>query len=562
MKWWKSFADPAVYAHAIGPRRRQAIRYPLQREVRARTDAWGEARPVELHDVSAGGLYLIAEEPAERGERIEVELAAADGVAFRVAGEIVNVVGPEEAVRVGRWPGLGVKLDALVPEAAACFRRLVDEARAASPQPGEAGGPRPARPSAVLRAARDAQKTPLPGHPPRTPRPHGRSASGVIAIDLGNAAMTISALVDKRVAALSRLDGKKAIPAVVAFPRAGGRPLAGAKARAFAETDPAHAIEGPKRLLGRRFDDPAVQEVLGKSPWQAGAGPDGALIVDMWGQPVTPIRAVSVLLAEARELAEEALGERVSRAVLTVPVTWEQPALEALRAAAELAALEVVALVDEPTSAVLAHRHAPGLTGLVGVLDLGAREARLAVLDVSGADVQVLAAVGNDALGGDDLDQALATVVADRFRQSARIDLEGRPLERRRLRDACEKAKRQLVWTETAVLSVNQVLESERGLSDLHAGVDRATLVQLAQGLLAEVAALCRETLGLAGLAPGQLTAVILAGGTNHLPVVWQTAAWALGAPPLSLVPPELTVCLGAGVYAAERQILGSPALL
>jgi molecular chaperone DnaK len=279
----------------------------------------------------------------------------------------------------------------------------------------------------------------------------------------------------------------------------------------------------------------------------------------MWGEPVPISRVVSLLYAEARELAVEVLGQPISRAVLTVPLTWEEPAFTALRRAAELAGLEVTSIVDEPTAAAWAHRALPGLEGRVGVFDMGAREARFAVLDISRGDYQVLGAVGDDRLGGADLDRVLAETVAEQFLRSAKVDLRASAREWRRLLDGCERAKRQLLFEDPAVLSVKEVLRTDKGVSDLYLPIDRATFALLVHPLVERAIALCHEALGLIGLSPEGLSAVILAGGSTHLPPLWQGLQASLNVPVVSIVPPEFAVAVGAGLHAAERQLRASP---
>ena len=372
-----------------------------------------------------------------------------------------------------------------------------------------------------------------------------------VGIDLGTTYTTVGVVQGNKVALLTRDDGSKFTPSVISFPTR-DRILVGEPARARIATDPARTVASPKRLLGRPFTDREVQTFLSQSPYRGKRGPDGTTVIEMWGTPYAIAQLCAYVLADVREVAERRLGHAVKRAVIAAPVAFGESQLAALKKAATMAGLEVAAVVDEPTAAALANRYVPGFGGIVGIFDFGGGTFDFSLVDVSMARFRVLATAGDSWLGGDDLDLVLAEAAANQFWRQHKVDLRRQAVEWQRLRFACEQAKRTLSTTDTAVIRVAEVLRTASGMIDLELAVDRPTLARAASALVRRTLDVCDQALARAGLAPGDLSAVYLCGGTTHVPAVRDAVSRHFGVPLRAGVAPEQAVCLGAAIHASQ----------
>ncbi len=539
-------SDPAIEP---SPRRREDERYPYAAPLQARCASWPSFIELFSGDVSRRGLFIPTDRPAGTGERVEVDLALPDGQSFLVHGEVVNVVDPDRAAALNSAPGLGVRLDELTGEARVRYDQLVAAARAAQPVPEEATfSDTGSVPVAAAVPARRSNRMTTPGGGP------------IIGIDLGTTYTAVAAVRGKKVGMIARPDGKRSTPSVIAFDR-GGEVIVGDAARARIATDPAHTVASPKRLLGRRFTDREVQTFVGRAPWRTFAGPDGTTVIEIWGREYAVPQLCSYLLDEARRLAEAELGEPVDRAVITVPISFDPMRIEALRRAGQMAGLDVVAVVDEPSAAALANRYAPGFGGIAGVYDFGGGTFDFSVVDVSRGDFKVLGTAGDTWLGGDDLDQALAEAAANQFWRQHKVDLRNQAVEWQRVLFACEQAKRELTVVDSAIIHVPGVLRGSQGMIDLKLGIDRATLRRACMPIIQRSLEVCDQALGLLDMPAGRLAAIYLSGGTTHVPAVQEALAGHFQVPLRTGVPPEHAVCLGAAIHAAQLQLRGSATL-
>lgn len=574
----------------VGPRRRKSTRYDYAAPLTARCSSWPKFIELMTGNVSAGGLYVPTDREADLGERVEVDIGLPDGGSFRVEGKVVNVITSELAAKHGKPPGLGIQLDKLEGEAQKRFQQLLTAARSGVPVPEDTldGEPVPALPAEVdaevdaepdvveqadaLPAPRPepAMPPPAPGikpavtfeeakppppapSAPKAPRPVPRADDPVVGIDLGTTYTSIAAVVGKKVTMLPWDGGAKSVPTVVSFPEA-MKVMVGAGARDRLATDPQHTVASPKRLLGRKYEDREIQGFLGQAPYRTLSGPDGSVVVEIWGQQYAVTQLCSYMLEEARRTAEHELATAVRRCVLTVPVSFDEARVKILRRAAEMAQLEVVALIDEPSAAALANRFDPGFGGLVGVYDFGGGTFDFSVVDVSGGDFQVMATAGDTWLGGDDFDSVLAEAAANQFWRMHKVDLRKQAVEWQKLVFACERAKRGLSLEDTSAIVVPEVLRTADGLVDLNISIDRATFERACSPIVERSLATCDEALALLGMAPSELSTVYLSGGTTYIPTVRQALADHFGVPVRTGVPPEHAVCLGAAIHAAQIQ--------
>ncbi len=607
-------SDPGV----VGPRRRKHERYEFETKLSAKCSSWPKFAELFTSDVSAGGLYIPSDNLADVGEWVEVALELPNGGMLPLTGTVVNIITAEQAARFGKRQGLGVQLDPPEGEARLKFEQLIAAASSGRPLPEEQtlDGDMPPPPklpapvtptgsvrlSAVQRAiaeddidglapsrddshididvdedsavqelpplpapkAEPAMPPPHPGQTekitfkstepaPARPRPLASQHDPVVGIDLGTTYTSVAAVVGKKVSMLPWSDGAKSWPSVVSFPDAHNC-LVGVDARAKLALDPAHTIASPKRLLGRHYDDREIQGFIGQAPYRTLAGPDGSVVVEIHGQQYAITQLCSYIMQEARRVAEAAVGTEVHRCVMTVPVSFDEERAKVFRRAGEMAQLEVVALIDEPSAAALANRFDPGFGGVVGVYDFGGGTFDFSIVDVSGGDFQVLATAGDTWLGGDDFDQIIAEAAANQFWRMHKVDLRNQAVEWQKLVFACERAKRALSIENEAPIYVPKVLRSVNGMIDLNISIDRATFERACKPVVDRSLATCDEALDLLGMKPTDLTTVYLSGGTTYIPTVRNALAAHFNVPVRTGVPPEHAVCLGAAIHAAQIQ--------
>ncbi|HTM22727.1 MAG TPA: Hsp70 family protein [Kofleriaceae bacterium] len=525
-------------------RRRVTSRYPFMATVKLRCASWPEVRRLITQDISTGGMFVPTEAEARAGERVEVELTLPSMGLLPVGGTVVERV----SARDGEPAGLCIRLDPLSESDQARFEQLLVAAKEDAPVAAEAVGVQAGAPQlGKVRLARGSQTMPT------FPKP-------IIGIDFGTTYLSVSAAVGNRVHILPWPDGSRAVPSVISFPNRKDT-IVGAQARDRLLRDPRHTIPSIKRLLGRRSDEREIDGHLAQAAYEVTHGPDGNLALKMWDQTYAVPQICSYLIAAAREAAEKALGEQVDQAVMTVPVSFTPERIELLRRACKLAHVDVVEMIDEPTSAALANRFRPEFGGVVGIYDFGGGTFDFSLVDVSGGDFKVLATAGDSWLGGDDLDLAVAEAVANQFWRIHGVDLRQRQVEWQELVFACERAKRELSRGDAATLFIPQVAHTSKGPLDLKARVARSLAERIWQPIIDRSFHTCLQTLALVGLQPQGLSAIYLSGGSTYVPAVREGLAKRFGVPVRTGVPPDHAVCLGAGIHAAQLHRRRTPSI-
>lgn len=375
------------------------------------------------------------------------------------------------------------------------------------------------------------------------------SPAPIVGIDLGTTYTAVAVMTSGGPQVLPTVDGARAMPSVVSFPRKGA-PVVGAEARDRLATDPSRTIASPKRLLGRRLADREVQSFVGSAPYRTIAADDGGALLEVDGERWAMAQVCGLILAEARATAERHLGATVAHAVLTLPVSFDAGRQRALETAARVAGLEVVATVAEPNAAALAYRNLPGFGGLMGVYDFGGGTFDFSIVDVRGRRFEVVASAGDPWLGGDDLDAVLADAAANQFWRQHRVDLRNQAVEWHRLRFAAEHAKRALSTVESTQLVAKDVLRTAAGMVDLRLTLDRATLARAAAALIRRTLDVCEQALLKAGLRASALDGIALCGGSSQMPAVRAAVERHFGLPLLLSARDDQAVCVGAAIHA------------
>ena len=541
-------------AGPAGPRRRRSERLPFAIPATLAAGGHFQLKTVDLGDGGAfvestsddpqGAMAAIsaAATASHTGHALQLQLEPDGAAQLVVRAQLVWARPPELAARMGRRSGLGLRFLGLEARERAQLEQILALARRAAPRPAAqaAAAPAGAPPAAeTTRFARGTGRVSLQ-------RP-------IIGIDLGTSYTAVAAVVAGKVQILPWPDGSRAIPSVIAFPRS-GEILVGNQARTRALRDPAHAVTSAKRLLGRRIDEPELAPLLAQAAFSYRAGPGEQVIIEMHREPFAVAQLCAYLLAAARRNAERVLGQTVDRAVVTVPVSFTAERVRLLRRAGQLAQLQVVEVIEEPSAAALACRHTSGFGGTIGLYDFGGGTFDFSLVDARGGDFRVLTTAGDTWLGGDDLDYAVAEAAANLFWRTHGVDLRKRQVEWQRLLVAAEKAKRDLSTVDSATLVVPEVMHTRHGPRDLRIKVARERAEPIWQPAIERSLKTSAHAMAIAGVSPAELSAIYLSGGTSYVPAVRRGLSERFGVPVRVGAPPDHAVCLGAGIHAAQLE--------
>ena len=379
-----------------------------------------------------------------------------------------------------------------------------------------------------------------------------KDAATVVAMDLGNTRSSCAAVINGRVSVLKLPGGDWDMPSVVAF-REDGSVMLGKAARRMLASDPENAIGSPKRLLGRRFDEPALAPYLAQLGMHAFAGQQQEVMLESRGRKLAVVEACAHILTLLRMVAEKNLGRSWANheVILTVPATFDDRQLRALNDAAQKAGLTVLEMLPEPVAAAIGCVSDPGCRGLIAVYDFGGGTFDFSIVDVDAAKMTVVATSGDGWLGGDDFDQALASAAANDFWKKTKVELRDQAHHWQRLLVRAEMAKRVLSVEEEATLRLPGAALTADGEIDLAFAVDREQFAQLSQEIIGRSLTACQEALQARGITTSDLSAVYLSGGTTYIPAVRQAVARFFGQEPRVVAAPEHLVSTGAAVHGA-----------
>jgi molecular chaperone DnaK len=375
----------------------------------------------------------------------------------------------------------------------------------------------------------------------------------IIGIDLGTTNSCVAVLDDKgQPKILAGADGERTIPSWVSWSTS-GQIAVGARARRQGVTNAAATVYGAKRLIGRKVNADDVSWFARLAPFRIVAAPNGDAWVRVHGQPISPQEVAAHVLRAVRKIAEDTLGEPVTRAVVTVPAYFDDAQRQATRDAGQIAGLDVIRILNEPTAAALAygaHRVSEGRRK-IAVFDLGGGTFDISIMSVENGIFEVLATGGDSALGGEDWDRRLLERLVDEVFDQTRIDLTAIPMAMSRLREACEAAKKALSVDRETAINLPFLANDERGTAiNFERKITRELLETLTRDLLDRLETPCRRALGDAGLGPGDVEEVLLVGGMTRWPAVQDIVERIFGKKPSKGANPDEVVALGAAQYA------------
>jgi len=379
--------------------------------------------------------------------------------------------------------------------------------------------------------------------------------SRIIGIDLGTTNSCVAVLDDRgQPRILAAADGERTIPSWVAW-SAQGQISVGQRARRQAVTNPGATIFGAKRLIGRKVNADDVSWFARLAPFRVVAAPNGDAWVRVHGQPISPQEVAAHILRAIRKTAEDALGEPVTRAVVTVPAYFDDAQRQATRDAGQIAGLDILRILNEPTAAALAygaHRVSDGRR-IIAVFDLGGGTFDISIMSVEHGIFEVLATGGDTALGGEDWDRRMVERLVDDVFDQYRVDLTSVPMAMSRLREGCEQAKMALSTAREAMISLPFLANDQHGAPiNFERAISRDYVEQLTKDLLDRLEPPCRRALADAGLPPdgSAIEEVLLVGGMTRWPAVQDMVEKIFHKKPSKGANPDEVVALGAAAYA------------
>jgi len=373
----------------------------------------------------------------------------------------------------------------------------------------------------------------------------------VIGIDLGTTNSAVAYMEGGEPTIIPNAEGGRITPSVVAFTKNGER-LVGQVAKRQAITNPDNTIYSVKRLMGRRFTDPEVQRTMKMVSYKIEPAPNGGVLIVLGnGQKLTPPEVSAMILQKLKTDSEAYLGEKVTQAVITVPAYFDDQQRQATKDAGQIAGLEVLRIINEPTAAALAYGLDKKKDELVAVYDLGGGTFDISVLQLGEGVFEVKATNGDTHLGGDDFDQRIMDWLVEEFKKDQGIDLKNDRMALQRLKEAAEKAKIELSSTQQTEINLPFVTADQAGPKHLVITLTRSKLEQLVGDLVEKTTGPVKQALKDAGVTPDQVNEVVLVGGQTRMPLVVETVKKLFnGKQPNQSVNPDEVVAVGAAIQA------------
>jgi molecular chaperone DnaK len=379
----------------------------------------------------------------------------------------------------------------------------------------------------------------------------------VIGIDLGTTNSCVAVMDGGKPKVIENAEGSRTTPSIVAFTKDGER-LIGQPAKRQAVTNGDNTIFAVKRLIGRRFDDPVTKKDTELVPYHIVKGKNGDAWVQAGGQDYSPSQISAFILQKMKETAEAYLGEPVTQAVITVPAYFNDAQRQATKDAGQIAGLEVLRIINEPTAAALAYGLEKNDGKTIAVYDLGGGTFDVSILEIGDGVFEVKSTNGDTFLGGEDFDSKLVEWLADKFKAKENMDLRTDKLALQRLKEAAEKAKIELSSTASTEINLPFITARMEGGSTtpLHLveTVTRSDLEKMVAGLIERTKEPMRKAIADAGLKASDIDEVVLVGGMTRMPKVRETVKEFFGKEPHTGVNPDEVVAMGAAIQAGVLQ--------
>jgi molecular chaperone DnaK len=368
----------------------------------------------------------------------------------------------------------------------------------------------------------------------------------IIGIDLGTTNSCVSVMEGNEPVVIANAEGKRTTPSVVAFVEGGERKV-GDPAKRQAITNPTKTISSIKRFMGSSYDESAKE--VSRMPYEVVKGDNNTPRVKIDDRMYSPQEISAMILQKMKKTAEDYLGQEVTEAVVTVPAYFNDAQRQATKEAGEIAGLTIKRIINEPTAAALAYGlDKKGIDQKIVVFDFGGGTHDVSVLELGDGVFEVLATDGDTHLGGDDVDEAIITWLAEEFKAEEGLDLRQDPMALQRLKEAAEKAKIELSSTTSTEINLPYIMPVNGIPKHLVRTLQRAKFEQLISSIVERTIAPCRSALSNAGLQPSDIDEVILVGGSTRIPVIQEAVERFFGKAPSKGVNPDEVVAVGAAI--------------
>jgi molecular chaperone DnaK len=371
----------------------------------------------------------------------------------------------------------------------------------------------------------------------------------VIGIDLGTTNSCVSLMLAKEPEVIANAEGARTTPSIVAFTESGEK-LVGQIAKRQAVTNPDRTIFAVKRLIGRKRDADEVEAFAGIAPFAIVAADNGDAWVEAGDRTCSPQEISATVLAKLKDTAAEYLGEPVDKAVITVPAYFNDAQRQATKEAGQIAGLEVLRIINEPTAAALAYGIDEEENRTVAVFDLGGGTFDISILEIGDGVFEVKSTNGDTYLGGEDFDNRIVDYLVEEFQRDNGVDLRGDAMALQRLKEAAERAKHELSSTEETDINLPFISADAEGPKHLVLSVTRSQLEDLVADLIGRLEEPCLTALADAELTKADVDTVILVGGMTRMPLVQQKVEAIFGRAPDKSVNPDEVVAIGASIQA------------
>ena len=375
----------------------------------------------------------------------------------------------------------------------------------------------------------------------------------VIGIDLGTTNSCVAVMDGANARVIENAEGARTTPSMVGFTEDGER-LTGQPAKRQAVTNPLNTLFAIKRLIGRRFDDPATKKDKEMVPFEIVASDGGDAWVEAGGEKYSPSQVSAFILQKMKETAEDYLGESVSQAVITVPAYFNDAQRQATKDAGKIAGLEVLRIINEPTAASLAYGLDKKDGQTIAVYDLGGGTFDVSILEIGDGVFEVKSTNGDTFLGGEDFDMALVEHLAESFQKESGMDLRGDKVALQRLKEAAEKAKIELSSAAQTEVNLPFITADASGPKHLNLKLTKAAFEGLVENLVQRTRAPCEAAMKDAGVSLSEIDEVVLVGGQTRMPRIREFVKDVFGKEPNMSVNPDEVVAMGAAIQAGVLQ--------
>ena len=369
--------------------------------------------------------------------------------------------------------------------------------------------------------------------------------SKIIGIDLGTTNSVVSFMEGTTVKVIPNKEGGNTTPSIVAFTKDGKR-LVGTVAKRQSVTNPTNTISSAKRFIGHKLEE--MKNEIKNYPYHIVAGDNGDVAFEIEGKKYTPQEISAAILSQLKQVAEDYIGEKVTEAVITVPAYFNDAQRQATKDAGQIAGLNVRRIINEPTAAALAYGCEKRTSETIAVFDFGGGTFDVSILEIEDGVIEVKATSGNNKLGGDDIDDILTTYFIDEFKKEQGVDLRQDKMALQRLREAAEKAKKELSALQETEINLPYITADASGPKHLVLKISRAKFESLCANIFKELLEPCKKALADSKIPKANINEVILVGGSTRIPKVQELVKEFFGKEPNQSVNPDEVVSIGAAI--------------